>query len=838
MNMNFINKGTDEAILKSLPTENVSEELVKAMNKQGLVQKEVQVKGKNGKVFTRKQWVKASDNTNKSNEKMRSSSDDKIVDKDFESYSLMWVNNGTHHRNFSSMSELKQELKNRGLPESLANFNIKKLDKDNGYVKTDYQNYSAYAYPRDTNLLNKPNTPQQPKKSATIPKELDEKLTHKGDPLTPVQSEYKGYKIVAAYAGISISKDGTEVLKTPSKSYAAEFLMKNTESSEEVKTTTSAKKNSKSEQPSTSDKKDVKASSGKSVGTVETVKDKSGATKVIATKPNGETKEFINSTDAKSKAENYLMREYDKERFGNTTNKSSASWLYKKDGTVSSRAKTYAEQMLSEIKTTGKIHTIEKQWAPYSRHQVTTDKTSKYTDILDHLGITYSEGNDAPRGGVAGKFLEVKNLKESVKIVSEFIKGSQASQSSASQKPPAKGYVMEIQSGGKYMYVYSEKSTKASAIEAYEKAGGKLTGTVTVVKRSNQVKLNSDIVKNKCVNIQNGEYGLPKVASSNEKSKTYHYHYYTASGIKYQSVKANSKQQAEKMAKLRHGLNTKIFVDTDDEEDEPSKTQSLQPSGKKLSKEDAKKKTQSFSSKVGKTAKERADFMNKVKANNITWKETENPSINWMRCLMAMNEHFANGGEFNLEKKSTSSSIPLKKDSADGETWYEGNISGHRVRILQETAGNSKYWNIEKDGEYIRTDNGRAMSFDNIEDAYEELKDSCNQNATNTTSTKSLQSSLDKEVSKGDNSKLIKNILKEFNYSLSAGDKYVSKINNIKTVGTIQDDGNFTAEVSYDVEVDTSYTDIDSDGVPYEVHDSDTETRTRKLTLNTKDLKL
>ena len=55
----FVNKGTDEAVLKSLPIENISEELVKAMNKQGLVQKEVQYKTKNGKMATRKQWVRA-----------------------------------------------------------------------------------------------------------------------------------------------------------------------------------------------------------------------------------------------------------------------------------------------------------------------------------------------------------------------------------------------------------------------------------------------------------------------------------------------------------------------------------------------------------------------------------------------------------------------------------------------------------------------------------------------------------------------------------------------------------------------------------------------------------
>lgn len=61
--INFINTGLDDQILKSMDAEfNPSDDLVKAMSKQGLVQKEIQVKGKNGQTFTRKQWVKASDN--------------------------------------------------------------------------------------------------------------------------------------------------------------------------------------------------------------------------------------------------------------------------------------------------------------------------------------------------------------------------------------------------------------------------------------------------------------------------------------------------------------------------------------------------------------------------------------------------------------------------------------------------------------------------------------------------------------------------------------------------------------------------------------------------------
>lgn len=94
--------------------------------------------------------------------------------------------------------------------------------------------------------------------------------------------------------------------------------------------------------------------------------------------------------------------------------------------------------------------------------------------------------------------------------------------------------------------------------------------------------------------------------------------------------------------------------------------QNSQPSSSsKMSKEDAKKMTQSFTSKVGKTEAERKAFMDKVKAQGITWKDkADNGSdvasaVNWMRCCMAMNKHFAEGGSFdysvdtvNVKKKN------------------------------------------------------------------------------------------------------------------------------------------------------------------------------------------
>lgn len=63
LNVNFINSGSDEALLKAMSKDEYREydqdELEKAMNRQGLVQKEVTVHTKNG-THTRMQWVKAS----------------------------------------------------------------------------------------------------------------------------------------------------------------------------------------------------------------------------------------------------------------------------------------------------------------------------------------------------------------------------------------------------------------------------------------------------------------------------------------------------------------------------------------------------------------------------------------------------------------------------------------------------------------------------------------------------------------------------------------------------------------------------------------------------------
>lgn len=97
--------------------------------------------------------------------------------------------------------------------------------------------------------------------------------------------------------------------------------------------------------------------------------------------------------------------------------------------------------------------------------------------------------------------------------------------------------------------------------------------------------------------------------------------------------------------------------------------------GQKLSPSNAKKKTQ----EITKGVSDKKSFMEKAKAQGITWKENDHEGINWMRCCMAMNKHFENGGTFNNSPSSQSSSdnkaVP-KKVVIDSKTFKIDNSSG------------------------------------------------------------------------------------------------------------------------------------------------------------------
>lgn len=47
------------------------------------------------------------------------------------------------------------------------------------------------------------------------------------------------------------------------------------------------------------------------------------------------------------------------------------------------------------------------RWHKNGRHFSLEDKTNDYTDMLNALGIDYTEGNDAPRGGEEGNYIEL-----------------------------------------------------------------------------------------------------------------------------------------------------------------------------------------------------------------------------------------------------------------------------------------------------------------------------------------------------------------------------------------------------------------------------------------------
>lgn len=66
--------------------------------------------------------------------------------------------------------------------------------------------------------------------------------------------------------------------------------------------------------------------------------------------------------------------------------------------------------------------------------------------------------------------------------------------------------------------------------------------------------------------------------------------------------------------------------------------------------------------------------------------------------------------------------LEFNEDKSTGERWYEGEMGGQRVRILQETVGKDDWWVVEISGHNVVDDNNKAMTFDNVQDAFEAIK--------------------------------------------------------------------------------------------------------------------
>lgn len=153
----FIQGTSDEELLKSLPTENISEGLVKAMNKAGLVQKEVQVKGKNGQTFTRKQWVKASDAQSTEptpQSKQAISKDNAVDDETTKSYSGDDAVDKVCNLKSGSVIEITTKLKDGSTVTGEYTLQTKKyaLGTSEAWVKTGGNHYQSDFAPNKTTV--------------------------------------------------------------------------------------------------------------------------------------------------------------------------------------------------------------------------------------------------------------------------------------------------------------------------------------------------------------------------------------------------------------------------------------------------------------------------------------------------------------------------------------------------------------------------------------------------------------------------------------------------------------------------------------------------------------
>lgn len=101
----------------------------------------------------------------------------------------------------------------------------------------------------------------------------------------------------------------------------------------------------------------------------------------------------------------------------------------------------------------------------------------------------------------------------------------------------------------------------------------------------------------------------------------------------------------------------------------------------------------------------------------------------WDKMHSSENHRSHRVGQKYGEAKKDEAKLPSKlgdlefnEDKSTGERWYEGEMGGQRVRILQETVGKDDWWVVEISGHNVVDDNNKAMTFDNVQDAFEAIK--------------------------------------------------------------------------------------------------------------------
>lgn len=705
--INFVNTGLDDQILKSMPTEDISEDLEKAMNKQGMVQKEVQVKGKNG-TFTRKQWVKASDVQPDDNqgklEKVKENSspsvsankpklDDPTVKTKPENIKVgdyvKFVGTG-EYKGISSVVQIT-DIKQTRIPKTgqvlysfnrSSKFRLSSMEGSASIEKYDLNDHSD-STPKSDNISdpNMGKTLNVGARKATVKSYDKLSITEKREGANTIVSI--GGKRYDYYSNIMTNGIGSLVPHQDDPKIdmsAAQFkpgdkgMITIRSETIPVKVVDRATLNGKLMYLVQEDRPLAHGTPKKMYWTSDyNIKPIGGNKPDKPTSNSQKTQDNLNTDSNRAKAENYLNYHLGSGETGvkvtslETTKDGKIKVNYDVDVKISVGVDSETGQTQYEFDTESRSETFDSSDLGIS-NDIPKD-TSKFKpsdfqfrsggqDVADfinsidkELGVKkYTNGNvghgelklengetvlfgyddKSPFVTWSGvRYRDAKELKSKMEgrktlVSSQTSNVSQpdAQQSAAGQKPPAKGYVMEIRTGASYMYVYSEKPTKASAIEAYEKAGGKLKGKVTeVIKRSNQVKIDSNSVKDLCVNItKDGEYGLPSA-------------------------------------------------------------------GQKLSPADAKKKTQ----EITKGVSDKKSFMEKAKAQGITWKENDHEGINWMRCCMAMNKHFENGGTFD-DSDVSSSQITQKKQDLPNQSKSSNSVpTKDKPLVTSETKSGRPY---------------------------------------------------------------------------------------------------------------------------------------------------
>ena len=606
---------TDDLILNSLKKsrediEGEPDTLLKAMNKAGLVQKEVQVRGKNGQVFTRKQWVKAGED---------------VVKKDSDKS--------------SSTSSAITSYKGKTLSEMRVLFN--------GKTAKDVQ-----------------------EEKGRIFKEM-------GSPSGSGTEMYKKFKESVSPLDQLIADTINNGTGSTSGDYATLMSTSIVKAKPEDKTTV------KKDEGKIQYKLD-KTNSGK-VGAVWIIKPDGGkeSATVVSSAPDSynkksdvtvEGKEFTIYTTGNNSV---AVQKSNGKQDDNSANNVKTSTL---TAELTSSGKTIKLSNGVSIKNT--ISNVIKDHNSFSVETRDDDKRGKVTtrttsmkgsdgkeyeitrDYWSNNGKTYSDivgVKEAKDSTPSNKFTPASfGFRAGGQNVADFVNSVDKEIGVKSHLNGNTGFgTLKLENGESVNFGYDDKGAFATwsgvRYRDAKELSDKMNGRKSLVDSGK--KVDSNTKKPSLSDIQGYGYdpatatGDPTLLKIGDKS------YYKIGENKWQYNPSQSSalggtytdsQISDKISKTTEEVKViPSYKKKDKKKDSNIPTQS----STKLSKDDAKKKTQSITSSIGKDDKSRNDFMAKAKAQGIVWKENDHIGINWMRCCMAMNKHFENGETFDPDKK-------------------------------------------------------------------------------------------------------------------------------------------------------------------------------------------